>query len=92
MPFLLSLGACDTAPQAQVEAAAPPPGKTRISVYRKRTVFDSTVRSDKTVAVAPGARIFVRVEAQPFRGRTGWYWQGSTAIVDPATASVRWSR
>jgi hypothetical protein len=134
MFLLISLGACDTAPQPWDEKAASPPasGKARIYVYRNATVYDSTVwtavslngtvvgnsapgtvfyrdiasgtyrleaRSDKlypgqvkTIALAPGATMFVEVEGQPFWGQTSWEWQGSTftiAIVDPAIGRAR---
>jgi hypothetical protein len=54
-----------------------PPGRYRISAWSDRLYPDQ----DKTMVAAPGSTIFVRVEAQPYWGLSGWLWQGNTFIV-----------
>lgn len=64
------------------------PGRYLIAASSDKLYPDQT----KTVVVAPGSTIFVRVEAQPYWGQTGWLWQGNTfivAIVAPALGSAQ---
>lgn len=48
----------------------------------------------KTVAVAAGSTTYIKVEAQPYWGQTGWLWTGNTfivAVIDPVIAHYQMS-
>jgi hypothetical protein len=53
------------------------PGRYRVDVRSDKLYPDQA----KTISVAPGTTIFVRVEAQPFWGQTALLWQGNTFLV-----------
>ncbi len=64
------------------------PGSYRIEA-RSDKLYPAQV---KTVAVAPGSTTYIKLEAQPYWGQSGWLWTGNTfivAVIDPAIAHLQ---
>jgi hypothetical protein len=61
------------------------PGTYRVGARSDKLYPDQV----KTVVVAPGTSTYVKVQALPYWGQSGWQWQGNTftvSIVNPAMA------
>ena len=61
------------------------PGTYRVEA-RSDKLYPAQV---KMVAVAPGSTTYIKVEAQPYWGQSGWLWTGNTfivAVIDPVIA------
>lgn len=66
------------------------PGTYRVEA-RSDKLYPAQV---KTVAVAPGSTTYIKVQAQPYWGQSGWLWTGNTfivAVIDPVIAHYQMS-